>query len=79
LETALVDHTVILTFGVYKSRLTRHVPPMFGCTCWSHGDPYVWGLTTSKVIESIDFILAFHHFPRQWRPRFLRSTHLWIL
>jgi len=25
---------------------------MLSCTCWSHGDPYVWGLTPSKVIET---------------------------
>jgi len=63
----------------YTSRCTRYIPPMFDSTYWSHGDPYVWGHTTSMLIENIDFMLAFHHFPRKWRPRFLRSTHLWIL
>ena len=31
----------------------------------THGDRYVWVLTVSKVIESIDFILTFQDFPRQ--------------
>jgi len=56
LEAALADHTVILMCGVYTSRLSRFIPQIFGCTCWSDGDPYVLGLTTSNVIESIDLI-----------------------
>jgi len=79
LEVATVDHTMILTCGVYTSQLTRSIPPVFGCPCWSYRDPYVWGLTTPKGIENIDFMLAFYHFPGKWRPRFLRSTHLCIV
>jgi len=46
-EAAPDDHTVILTCGVYKSRLTRSIPPKSGCTCWSHDDPYMWDLMVS--------------------------------
>ncbi|KEH40720.1 hypothetical protein MTR_1g033780 [Medicago truncatula] len=49
LEAAPADHTVILTCGAYTSRFTRFIPPMFCCTCWSHSDPSMWGLTTLKV------------------------------
>jgi hypothetical protein len=59
LEAAPADHMVILRCGVYTSRLTRYIPTMFGSTYWSHGDPYMCGHTTSKVIENIDFMLAF--------------------
>jgi len=67
-HVAPTGHTLIFTCEVYTSRLTRSIRPMFGCTYWSHGDPYVWGLTTSKVLKAY-FILAFHDFPRQWRSR----------
>jgi len=70
-QAAPVDHTVILTRWSILSQLTTLIPLVFGCTYWSHSDPYVWGLTTSKIIESIDFILAFQDFLRQRRPRFL--------
>jgi len=53
-RAAPVDHTVILTCGSKLSQLTRSIPPMFGFTCWSHGGPYVCGLTIPKVSESMD-------------------------
>ncbi|KEH25145.1 hypothetical protein MTR_6g015945 [Medicago truncatula] len=44
LEAEPVDHTEILTCGVYKSRLTRYTRLKSDCTCGSYGDPYVWVL-----------------------------------
>jgi len=38
-QAAPTGHTMTLTCGVYTSQLTRSIPPLFGCTCWSHGDP----------------------------------------
>jgi len=59
--------------------LTRSIPPIFGCTFWSHGDPYVCGLTTSKVIESIDLNWLSKIFKGNEGQCSCRSTHLWIL